>query len=90
MCSESITYEASSSESKLILYVLFQVAAFMRSRDSSASHPLKVREMTTMKGVGVLTVFWATAEEAMNKGEVGVPQCPQTLEGPIPTNEYSG
>lgn len=61
----------------------------MRSPDSSASHPRKVRETMMTKGVAVLTVFLATAEEAMNRGEVGVLQCPQTLEGPIPTDEYS-
>lgn len=67
---------------------MFQVAVFMRSHDSLASRPLKARETTTMKGVAVLTVSWATAGETTDRGEVGVPQCPQTLEGPTPTNEY--
>lgn len=41
-----------------------------------------------MKAVAVLTVFWATAGEAMDRVGVGVVQCPQTLEGHTPTDRH--
>lgn len=66
---------------------MFQVAVFMRSHGSLVSRPLKVRETTTMKGAAVLTVSWDMAEEVMDRGKVGLPQCPKTLEGLTPTNE---
>lgn len=65
---------------------MFQAAVFMRSPDSSESPPLKARETMTMKGVAALTASWATAGEAMDREGVGVPQCPRTPEGHIPTN----
>lgn len=67
---------------------LQNAAVFMRSPDSSESHPLKVRETMMMKGVAALTASWATAGEAMDRGGLGVPQCPQTLEGHTPTNVH--
>lgn len=66
---------------------LQSAAVFMRSLDSLESRPLKVRGMMMMKGVAVLTVSWATADEAMDRGG-GVPQCPQTLEGHTTTNKH--
>lgn len=61
----------------------------MRSPDSSESRPLKARETMMMKGAAVLTVSWATAGEPLDldRGGVGGPQYPQTLEGHTPTNE---
>lgn len=67
---------------------LRNAAVFMRSPDSLESRPPKAREKMMMKGAAVHTVSWATAGEAMDRGGVGAPQCPQTLEGRTPTNEH--
>lgn len=65
---------------------LQSAAAFTRNPDSLESRPLKAREMMMMKDVAVLTVSWAMAGETMDRGGVGGPQCPQTLEDHTPTN----
>lgn len=72
----------------LIQCVVFQAAVFMKSPGSSVSRPLKARETTTMKGVAALTVSWAMAGGIKDRGGVGGPQCPQTLEGHMPTSEH--
>lgn len=73
------------------MYVVFQAAVFMRSPDSLESRPLKAREMMMvmmMKGAAVLTVSWATAGEALDRGGVQGPQCPQTPEAHTPTEGF--
>lgn len=67
---------------------LQSAAVFMRSPDNLESPPLKARETTTTKGAEVLTASLATAGEATDRGGMGEPQCPQTLEGHIPANEH--
>lgn len=69
---------------------LQSAAVFMRSPDSSESRPLKVRETTMTKGVAALTVSWATAGEATNRGGAGAPRCLRTLEAHTPTNQHRG
>lgn len=65
---------------------LQSAAVFMRSPDNLESHPLKARETRMKRAVAVLTAFWATAGEAMDREGAERPQCPQTLEGHTPTN----
>lgn len=76
-----------SAGSILTLCIVFQAAVFMRSPDSLENRPLKVRERMMMKAVAVLIVSWATAGEAMDRGGVEGPQCPQTLEAHTHTNK---
>lgn len=66
---------------------MLQAAVFTRNPDSLESRPLKVREMMMKKGVAALTASWATGGETMDREGAQTPQCPQTLEGRMPTNE---